>query len=591
MRQITESDLKVAWGRLHESLGGKKEDYFAAVYLSREFGLPIDDAAERCAFGSYDHGLDAYHIDGKTRNLYLFQFKWSEDHNLFKDSLHRLVDSGMERVFGNPKAAYTENNFLGRLRADLNEKQGLIDRVLIVFVFKGSVEKADQSKGLEHLREDLESKNHLIGSYFGQDRPVELTFEFRSSETRGRTAKHIRKTHKYPVRLSAPLERSHVAGERLHVGFARLMDLYALYQAMGARLFERNIRFGLSEERSANRSLKRAFERIVLDSSDDPSIFAFNHNGVTLSAEHLSVEDGTIVLTEPRVLNGAQTLTSLARFVEQRKDHPVYLQNRDRLDQIEVLAKVIDRAEPPFSVGVTISTNKQNPVDPWNLRASEQIQVDLEDRFCEELSLFYERQEKSWESYSLEELEEMDIDKNQKPIQIRPLAQTLLSVQGEIDRMSRIGDVFEEEKLFRKTFPDSLLQVDLKRIVLTYKIHLRRRALLRYVEENKGPSFQFIQRGWNLLWALLIQALLNHKDLEKLAERFGKSTSMETEFTETLKTLAVNKVVPIIKKAALESPYQDQLQNEKTAFLRTKAFYQRCMQRAEDDLGWEKMGL
>ena len=249
---------------------------------------------------------------------------------------------------------------------------------------------------------------------------------------------------------------------------------------------------------------------------------------------------------------------------------------------------MIDEAEGPFIVGVTICTNKQNPVDPWNLRASEQIQLDLEDRFREELGIFYERQEKSWESYRLADLEEMEVDGNQKPIQIRPLAQTFLAVQGELDRMSRLGDVFEDEKVFRRTFPESYLRVDPRKIVLVYKIHLRRRALMRHLAEHKGPSFEFIQRGWNLVQALLVQALFNHKDLSSWLDRFGTTTSMETDYTEVLRSLLLSKVVPVIKRTASESPYAESLGEGKYAFLRTKAFFGKCMDQAENDYGWEK---
>ena len=588
MRAVTENDLREAWKSHNETHGGKREDYFGPVYLAKEFSGSVEDFLSQCAFGSHDHGLDAFHVDEDRRNLYLFQFKWSEDHNLFKGSLKRLVESGMDRVFGNPHADRSENDFLGRLRAEIQEKQACIDRVVILFVFKGDPDKADQSNGLDFLREELESKKHLINGFFGEDRSVDLTFEYRSNETRGKSATHVKKTHQYDLRLEAPRERQLESGERLHVGFVRLMDLFRIHQAMGPRLFERNIRFGLGEEESANRSLRKAFERIVIEGADPAGLFAFNHNGVTLSVERLVVEDGTATVTEPRILNGAQTLTTLSRFIEKNREHPEFRKRMQRLEELEVLVKVIDEAEAPFVVGVTICTNKQNPVDPWNLRASEQVQLDLADRFREEMGLFYERQEKSWESYRLGDLDDEEVDRNQKPIQIRPLAQTFLAVQGELDRMSRLADVFEDEKTFRRTFSESYLRVDLRKVVLVYKIHLRRRALIRHLAENRSQPFQFIQRGWNLTWALLAQALFNHRDLVSHLERFGTSTSMETDYTELLKSLFLGKVAPAIKRAASESPYSAQLDEGKVAFLRTKAFFGKCMDQAENDYGWEK---
>src|SRR5712692_10050285 len=70
---------------------GAKEDYFALLYLTKKFGLPVEQAAGLVAFGNRDYGIDAYYVDRPARNLYLFQFKWSEDHNLFKESMERLT--------------------------------------------------------------------------------------------------------------------------------------------------------------------------------------------------------------------------------------------------------------------------------------------------------------------------------------------------------------------------------------------------------------------------------------------------------------------------------------------------------------------
>ena len=66
---------------------------------------------------------------------------------------------------------------------------------------------------------------------------------------------------------------------------------------------------GLSPDRPANKHLRTALKDI-LEGKSPPDEFIFNHNGVTLSAENIEFIDGRAILTEPRVLNGAQTVTS-----------------------------------------------------------------------------------------------------------------------------------------------------------------------------------------------------------------------------------------------------------------------------------------
>src|SRR5438309_6956575 len=100
---------------------GLKEDYFALLYLVKKFGLRIEDAAHQVAFGNRDYGFDAYHIDRSARNLFLYQFKWSENHNLFKDSLDRIAVDGITRIFGNPFQDENQNELITRLKSELDE--------------------------------------------------------------------------------------------------------------------------------------------------------------------------------------------------------------------------------------------------------------------------------------------------------------------------------------------------------------------------------------------------------------------------------------------------------------------------------------
>jgi hypothetical protein len=91
-----------------------------------------------------------------------------------------------------------------------------------------------------------------------------------------------------------------------------------------------------------------------------------------------------------------------------------------------VLAKIVTRAPQPFITAVTINTNRQNPVEPANLRASDQIQLELQDKFRDELNgLLYERQESLFASLSEQEMTELGFDPGQsRAIEIKRLAKT-----------------------------------------------------------------------------------------------------------------------------------------------------------------------
>src|SRR5688500_6089445 len=134
---ITLEGIQQAQIQFKSKFDGSKEDYFAALYLSEKFEKPIDNVLLNCAFGNNDYGIDAYYIDKETRNLYLYQFKWSDNYELFKATYKRLISSGIEHIFGNPIIDSSINPVISRLKLELQEYQRVIDKIYIFFVFNG----------------------------------------------------------------------------------------------------------------------------------------------------------------------------------------------------------------------------------------------------------------------------------------------------------------------------------------------------------------------------------------------------------------------------------------------------------------------
>src|ERR1035437_6788274 len=98
--EITERAIDQAFSDLRDTWGGVRNDYFGLLYLERTFHLDRERACEQVAFGGNDYGVDGVHIDTAARNLYLFQFKYSDSAAQFKPSFSRLISAGMERIFG-----------------------------------------------------------------------------------------------------------------------------------------------------------------------------------------------------------------------------------------------------------------------------------------------------------------------------------------------------------------------------------------------------------------------------------------------------------------------------------------------------------
>jgi hypothetical protein len=589
---ITKQDeqaLAQVYADYHDRYGGQKQDYFALLYLPKKFKCRVEDIAAQVAFGNNDYGLDAYYVDREGRNLYLFQFKWSENQGLFKESFERLTKEGMELIFGAGKQEPTKNEFLHRLRDDLFEHQALIDRVYIQFVFKGDVNAAENSEGLKYRKENLENKRHLIEAYLKRD-TIPVSVEFISDR---RTPGHRPPKDSHTISFSEHVTVNSGDEEKtLHVGFVPLYDLYQIYQSLGQNFFSRNIRAGLSPDNPPNRRIREALAAIVLKEQLSPEDFAFNHNGITLAAERVDFEGESATIRVPRLLNGAQTITSFVRFIEDNQTHPKLKENDKLLKAIRVLAKiVVYDPSSEFVTNVTVCNNQQNPVDPWHLRANDKIQCDLQDKFIEEAQIFYSRQENAFQNLTDAELEELGVS-DSKDIKIKALAQTFLAAQGEVDKMSRLPEVFESPKLYADTFRQSYLKADPRRIVLAYKVHLFLGPVVRRMQEAAAKKYAYaIGRARNLIWSLLVQALLNDAKISDLLDAYGTKLTKEADFRDYLQKLGITRLLPVLREVLSDSAYEEKIAEEQYAFLRAKEIYRRCMNEAWDRFEWTKRQL
>ncbi len=324
-----------------------------------------------------------------------------------------------------------------------------------------------------------------------------------------------------------------------------------------------------------------------------PELFAFNHNGITLAVEKVDFNDDNLILHSPNLLNGAQTISSYHRFIEENANNQILKQNHDILNQIYVLAKVVEcdlNKDLDFVTTVTISNNRQNPVDPWNLRANDKIQCDLQDKL-KEAGIFYSRQENAFSHYSQTELEDMEVDIS-KDIRIKPLAQTFLAIQGEVDKMSRLTEIFENQNYYASTFRDSYLHSDSRKIILCYKVHYMLSGCMKKIEERAASKYAYpISRTKNLVWAMLIQGLLNDPKLSEFLEKYTHDLKKQYDFSDILKNLAANKILQILRELFEDKDIKEKIEEEKYSFLRNKVIFKKCMDLAYDKYNWIKKSI
>jgi hypothetical protein len=582
---INDRLIAQAYQELREKCGGLKEDCFGLLYLEKEHKVPREKALNQIAFGGNDYGIDGFHFDEERRNLYLFQFKYSDSYAQFKVSLQRLIENGMERIFVAPNKDDAKNQILTQLRGCLLENRSIIEQICFRFVFTGDAEEAERSRVLDKLREDLENKKYLVDQFFG-DHEVRLIVEFRSSTGRIGSVRTPRHTTSFDLPITDLVVFDGPDGQKMHIGFIRLADLHRMHEELGSRFFDSNIRYGLGESEAVNRAISNALKQIVINQSEDPSVFAFDHNGITLFAEKMEPLNGRSRLTAPRLLNGAQTVTTTAGFLKANKDNPKLNDGKKTFETIRILCKVITDADQKFVTRVTINNNRQNPVEPWNLHANDMIQLELQDKFRSDLRIYYERQENAFDQLSVEDLEEYGIEEETKAVQMLKLTQTFLVTDGTISRISHLRQVFEDDRVYEQVFRQSRLRADSRCILLCYKVQFRLRMLAKEIEQRGQNKYWFISRARYLLWALICQGLLNDNKLEEYAEEYGTTMSLPADYTEQLSWFASARVRLLLSDLMNHRDYVDKVKEENLGFLRTDRAFEKCMEMAYRKWRW-----
>lgn len=173
-----------------------------------------------------------------------------------------------------------------------------------------------------------------------------------------------------------------------------------------------------------------------------------------------------------------------------------------------------------------------------------------------------------------------------KAIELYRLAQTFAIVDGEIDKLGRMREVFEDERLYSQLFSDARLKVDSRKLILCYKAGLYAGRLTREVRNMAQTKYDFLGRGRNFLWALVSQGMLNDSEVDEYAEEYSRSLKLEMPFREWLLDLARLKCRLILSDLVADKAFRDKAAQDNYTFLRTGAAFKKAMEIAHRRYKW-----
>ena len=338
----------------------------SAFTIQSLFGVDAKFAANLVVDDIEDHGVDAFYYNEDDKTLYFIQSKLKVSEQ-FKENEAQSFLSGVKLLLNKQYEQFNQNvkNLIHYLESALDQ----CDYIKLIIAYTGDgISIAAQNEIRRVIQTEIdEGDEQLQLEYIGFG-PQEIEKALRGEYAIKPVNEKLR-VHKYRICDSV---------RKTIFGIVKLSDLVLLHQKHGKGLYEKNIRYFLGAgRRGVNSAIKATL-------ANQPDHFLHLNNGITLIGSSIKQrsksQDNTTTRTFEilglSVVNGAQTISSAAQFIEQNPTADI--------SNAQVMVTIINTGTDNFHKQVTKARNLQNPVDLSNFAALDENQ----ERLRQEMALF-----------------------------------------------------------------------------------------------------------------------------------------------------------------------------------------------------------
>ena len=157
------------------------------------------------------------------------------------------------------------------------------------------------------------------------------------------------------------------------LGFLRAMDVVKAYREWGAGLLDANLRFSLGKT-EVNKLIRKELGRI-----SGVKWFHEKNNGIVLTCNTCQPSRGQIKLVAPQIINGGQTIHSIATVIDQIEEIPLEKRTDDESEllgeikeNLRISARIvtISGGDPQKPDEIAIASNNQNKLSERTMKSS-----------------------------------------------------------------------------------------------------------------------------------------------------------------------------------------------------------------------------
>lgn len=369
-------------------------ELFSVSLLTKQIGVSLDSITNSITDGGQDGGIDSIVVlvddepVDSLEDLDMFSFKestvtkflimQSKIESTFKETV-------IDKLISSANALFPLGKSLDSLKRRFNDS--IIERVEILrkawektLYKRGNIKvcvnyacmaesieiSASFQSKREQLAEDMKdifSLDDITIDLYSCDELLKL-YQKRKDDTRSLQFKE------------SPLSNLYVTGGIGYVGMVTISEFKKFItskdHSIMEELFESNVRHYQGNV-DVNNKIKETLQTVR-----DRDFWWLN-NGITIIADSCNQMGPQLILTNPQIVNGLQTSFSIFQHFSE-----------DISDSRSVLVKVIVISEKEIVDSIIASTNYQNSVAPGLLRATEDVQRDIESFFLNK-GYFYDR--------------------------------------------------------------------------------------------------------------------------------------------------------------------------------------------------------
>ena len=423
-------------------------ELFVADELLKHYGLSNDELDSGLVAGGNDGGIDGiygfvndnllspdYDYPPVKNNpiIHLVIIQAKQSTSFSETAINNLIASANDLLDLEATLPDLSKRYNGQLMAVIADYHNAVKELANKFpTFRFSyfyVTKGDSSSVHQNVQGRVKTLEGKLIDYFN-----EIDFNFKFLGARDLLALARKQTSSA---LKLNLTEYLPAGNGGVIGLVKLKDYFDfITDSDGRRLqniFDANVREYVGDV-DVNKGIRATLEK------GDPKInFWWLNNGITIVASKAPVTGKTLMLENPKVVNGLQTSQEIFEYFSSRSIH--------NEDFRELLVRVIVTADEEIRNLVIKATNSQTKISPEILRATEQIHHDIEQDFYHH-GLFYDRQKNYYKNLG---------KPRNKIVTVKYLAQTITAMvlQEPNNSRGRPTNLINDETSYQRIFSSS----------------------------------------------------------------------------------------------------------------------------------------